>query len=195
MEFKKLSETQRHNMATENNVSEKNLFDYRAKIDSNNASRADSQLDYNSAIDRNNVDRQGNQLDYNAKIDANNAQREGNQLDYSLGMDKNAVARQKISADLEKAAANMQYNYAKLDLSSTKLQSDIDLAEAKLKIMAKDSSTKELAARATSIGKQLASVQSQINAYVKKGKKPPAVLGDKLQSLQEQMSQLAGMGK
>lgn len=174
LEFQKLSETQRHNIATENGISEKNLMDYKARIDANNAKRS------------------GDQLGYNAKIDSNNVAREGNQLDYSLGMDKNAVARQKIAADLEKSAATLKYNYAKLDLASSKVQADINNAKAKLDIMAKNASTSDMKARATSIGKQLSAVQSQINSYIKKGQKPPKSLGQKLEALQKQMSQLAG---
>lgn len=208
LEYQKMTEAQRHNIAVENNTRYNSQLNYKAKIDannakrygdqldysvgmdSNNAKRYGDQLDYNSAIDANNARRQGDQLDYNARIDANNAKRAGDQLDYSLGMDKNAVARQKIAADASKAAARLKFDYANLDLKSQVAQANINNAKAKLDIIARDSSTKAEAVKAREISKQLDVVQKAINARIKAGKKPTSEQKKQLSKLQQRMESL-----
>lgn len=58
MDFMRLTEEQRHNIATENNVANGQYLDFEAAMDSNNASRENSQRTYEVGMDSNEVKRQ-----------------------------------------------------------------------------------------------------------------------------------------
>jgi hypothetical protein len=71
IEYKKLSETQRHNLASENNVSVKNAQDYNLGTDRNAIARQKVAADLKQSIIKNQLDYA--KLDYNyAKLDATN---------------------------------------------------------------------------------------------------------------------------
>jgi hypothetical protein len=177
LEYMKLSETQRHDIASENNVAIGN------------------QLTYEAAMNRNAVDAQNGYYQYVVGMDRNQVTAQGNQLQYASSMDANNVKRMQISADLSMAADKLKYDYATLDLKSTQVSADIQNAAAKLDIMARDSSTKELSAKAGVLKSQLSNVQSQINAYVKAGQTPPSSLKTTLADIMSQMETLATQGK
>lgn len=94
VEWYKMTETQRHNIATENNASLKLQYDYLLGSDAN-------------AIKR----------------ESNAITREGNQLDYQLGMQEDATRQQKIAADLQTKMAQIEYDYKSLDFKYSELES------------------------------------------------------------------------
>lgn len=72
LEYKKLSETQRHNLATENNIAIKNAQDYALGKDSNAIKREQIAADIQTTMAKLKLDYA--KLDYNyAKLEANNA--------------------------------------------------------------------------------------------------------------------------
>lgn len=153
VELMKLSETQRHNVATENNISAKNLMTYQL------------------GLEKNAISREGNMLDYQVGMDKNAVSREGNQLDYAYGMDKNAVAREKISADTVKAMKRLELDYAKLDFDYEKLESNNRIAQENIKIAAANAQTSKDKNQITALGAKSKTLADQIVAIQKK-KKP-----------------------
>ena len=170
VDYLKMTETQRHNLAQEALEANKISLDYAAAIDKNNATREGDIYDYNAAIDRNNATREGNAYDYQVGMDRNNATREGNQLDYNLGMAQDATKQLQIQADLQVSMAQIQLDEAKLDFDYAKLESDNALAQEDIKIAAENAQTKKDKETLTALGKQSNSLSKQIVALKKKKK-------------------------
>lgn len=103
LEMQKLTEQQRHNMAVENNTSVKNLLDYKAKIDANNAKREGDKLDFSQGMDANAVKRAqiaANLQQALAKIKVDYAKID---LDWAKLESNNKIAQDKISIAAENA--------------------------------------------------------------------------------------------
>lgn len=174
MELMKLTETQRHNLATENNTSVKNLLDYQASLNRDATTAA------------------GNQLDYQLGLDKNAITREGNQLDYNLGLDKNNVQREKINADLTAATAKLELDYAKLDFNYKKLESNNKIAQSKIDIAAANAQTSKEKNQITALGKQLDDTSRRIANYQKAGKKPSNTLVKKHNETLDALNEIIG---
>jgi hypothetical protein len=138
VDYQKLSETQRHNIAMENNDST-----------------------------RNNITATKNAQEYD-------------------------VSTKKIAADLQKSISKNKLDYAKLDFNYAKLESQNSYNQAKLNSIADSSSDRKKGQQLTALGKQSSDVSRQIQAYQKKGKKPPKDLVSKYNNINNQIDKLIG---
>ena len=159
VDYLKMSETQRHNLAQEALDANKISLDYAAAMDKNAVAR-----------EGNAITQEGNLLDYNAKMDANNATREGNQLDYNLGIAQDATKQLEIQADLQVSMAQIKLDEAKLDFDYAKLESDNAIAQEDIKIAAENAQSSKDKSTLTALGKQSDSLSKQIVALKKKKK-------------------------
>lgn len=120
LEFQKLSEIQRHNLAEENNVSVGQLMDFKAKMDANAAKRENDKMDYSQGMDKNAVARQKIAADLQISIAKNKIDQAKLDLGWAELEASNAQQQEKISI----AAANAQTAADKNQLTSLGKQSD-----------------------------------------------------------------------
>jgi hypothetical protein len=207
VEYQKMTETQRHNVADEQNAATKNQMDYvigQGNVQNGaNKNAIDAQKnawDYTVDTQKNAIDAQKNAWDYDVDKEGNAIDAQGNVLTYEAKMDANAAKREDTIAKLTIASGKLDLDYKKLDLKDKEVSAKIQNAVDALAITSQNANTKEVAAKANAIGKELASVDKQIAAYVKSGNPVPKAVKDKLEKLHGQMQALvasenSAMGK
>jgi hypothetical protein len=109
-----------------------------------------------------------------------------------IGWDSNAIKRQQVAVDLQIATSKLQLDYAKLDYNYAKLDSNNMIAQDKIRIMSDNAQTAADKSKITSLGQQLNSLTSQITAYQKNGKKPPADLVTQYNRVLNDLNTMAG---
>ena len=174
LEYAKVMEEMRHNMATEGLTGQKNAWDY-----------ALGQAGIQN-------DAQRNLWEYLLGQEKNSITAQNNLWDFQQGMDANAAKREQIAAQLQQSIAKNQLEYAKLDYNYAKLDATNAYNQEKIKIAAANAQTSADKNQLTALGKQSDTLAKQIIAAQKAGKKPSKDIVDKYNNINDQISSLVG---